>query len=566
MTEPRSPSPIDQVAADHVTALAGLDPVFAIHTGLPGSPGLPDYSPDGWAAREDLRRRTLAALRGLEPTDATDRITLAAIEERFAAESALQTAGEWAAQLNPITSPLTGLRAIFDLVPTATLDDWAAIATRLADLPDALAGYRASLRASADRGLAPARRQVEAALRRAVALADEATSFFVVFAATARPDGTAPPAALAADLERAAEAARRAYADMAAFLADELGPRARSDDAFGRDRYALWLPYFTGLQLDLDETYAWGLEELARTTAEQEAAARAIAGSGASIDDAIAVLDRDPARKLLGLDALRDWVQETADQAIAALDGTHFDIPAPVRRVEARIDPDRSGGVHYSAPSDDFTRPGRVWWSVPPGLTEFNSWREKTTVYHEAVPGHHLQNGLTIHNRAGLNLWRRHAARTSAHGEGWALYAERLMQELGFADDPGDRLGLLDGQRMRAARVVLDIGVHLRLPAPRRWGGGSWDAAKAWDFLRANVRWDEAFLKAELDRYLGWPGQAPSYKIGQRRWTQIRQEARLRAQAQGQDFDLKRFHGEALRLGPLPLSILGSALADAPTT
>ncbi|MDR1077511.1 MAG: DUF885 domain-containing protein, partial [Propionibacteriaceae bacterium] len=515
-------------------------------------------------AREDLRRRTLADLRRLDPVDASDQVTLAAVEERFAAESALQAAGEWAAQLNPITSPLSGLRAVFDLVPTATLDDWAAIATRLAGLPDALAGYRASLRASADRGLAPARRQIDAALRRAERLA-AADSFFVVFVAGARPDGKAPPPGLAADLERAAEAARRAHGDIAQFLADELGPRARSYDAFGRDRYALWLPYFTGLQLDLDETYAWGLEELALTTAEQEAAARAIAGPKASVDQAIAVLDQDPARKLLGLDALRGWVQETADQAIAALDQTHFDIPAPIRRLEARIDPDSSGGVHYSAPSDDFSRPGRVWWSVPPGLTVFNAWRERTTVYHEAVPGHHLQNGLAIHNRAELNPWRRHAARTSAHGEGWALYAERLMQEFGFVDDPGDLLGLLDGQRLRAARVVLDIGVHLALPAPQRWGGGSWDAAKAWDFLRANARWDEAFLRAELDRYLGWPGQAPSYKIGQRRWTELRQEARRRAQAQGQKFDLKRFHDQALRLGPLPLSILSQALADAPT-
>ncbi|MDR1264837.1 MAG: DUF885 domain-containing protein [Propionibacteriaceae bacterium] len=564
MTEPRPSSPIDRVADDHVTALADLDPVFAVQAGLSGAPGLPDYSPDGWTAREDLRQRTLAALRRLEPADATDRVTLAAIKERCAVESALQAAGEWAAQLNPITSPLTGLRAVFDLVPTVTLEDWAAIAIRLAGLPDALAGYRSSLRASAERGLAPASRQVDAALRRAEGLA-EPDGFFVAFVAAARPDGAAPPPALAADLERAAAAARQAYDDMARFLADELGPRARSDDAFGRERYALWLPYFSGIQLDLDETYAWGLEELAQTTAEQEAAAWAIAGPGASVDQAVAVLDRDPARKLLGLDALRDWVQETADQAIAALDGTHFDIPAPLCRLEARIDPDSSGGVHYSAPSDDFSRPGRVWWSVPPGLTEFNTWREKTTVYHEAVPGHHLQNGLAIHNRAELNLWRRHGARTSAHGEGWALYAERLMHEFGFVDDPGDLLGLLDGQRMRAARVVLDIGVHLRLPAPRRWGGGVWEAVKAWDFLRANVRWDEAFLQAELDRYLGWPGQAPSYKIGQRRWIELLQEARRRARIEGEAFDLKRFHSQALRLGPLPLSILGQALADTPT-
>ncbi|MDQ7994042.1 MAG: DUF885 domain-containing protein, partial [Propionicimonas sp.] len=193
--------------------------------------------------------------------------------------------------------------------------------------------------------------------------------------------------------------------------------------------------------------------------------------------------------------------------------------------------------------------------------TEFSTWREKTTVYHEGVPGHHLQIAQQVLIREQLNSWRRLVLWTSGHGEGWALYAERLMEEFGFMDDLGDRLGLLDGQRMRAARVVIDIGVHLGKPAPQRWGGGTWDAAKAWDLFKANANMDEAFLRFELNRYLGWPGQAPSYKIGQRLWEQARAGAPAAADAAGEPFSLKDFHSRALGLGSVPLSILPTALA-----
>ncbi len=145
----------------------------------------------------------------------------------------------------------------------------------------------------------------------------------------------------------------------------------------------------------------------------------------------------------------------------------------------------------------------------------------------------------------------------SGHGEGWALYSERLMEEFGYMDDLGDKLGLLDGQRMRATRVVLDIGVHLGKQAPQQYGGGTWNADKAWELLKANVNMDEKFLRFELNRYLGWPGQAPSYKIGQRLWEKVRAEA---AEQAGDDFSLKAFHTKALNLGSLPLSVLRVAV------
>ena len=133
------------------------------------------------------------------------------------------------------------------------------------------------------------------------------------------------------------------------------------------------------------------------------------------------------------------------------------------------------------------------------------------------------------------------------------------MADLGFLDDPGDRLGMLDGQRLRAARVVFDLGMHLGLPAPAEVGG--WTPESGGAFLRSNVNMSESFVRFEYTRYLGWPGQAPSYKVGQRLWERARDAARDAAAAQGRPFDVREFHARALSLGSVPLEVLPGVLA-----
>jgi uncharacterized protein (DUF885 family) len=200
-----------------------------------------------------------------------------------------------------------------------------------------------------------------------------------------------------------------------------------------------------------------------------------------------------------------------------------------------------------------------MWWSVPKGVTSFATWRERTTVYHEGVPGHHLQIAQTAYRRDVLNRWRRSMCWVSGHGEGWALYAERLMADLGFLEDPADYLGMLGAQSLRAARVVLDIGIHCGLPAPAEVGGGTWTYEKAWQFLSAHAYSAEGFRRFELNRYLGWPGQAPAYKIGERVWLQLREDAQAR---EGAAFDLKTFHRRALDIGSVGLDLLRAAVLD----
>ena len=289
-------------------------------------------------------------------------------------------------------------------------------------------------------------------------------------------------------------------------------------------------------------------------TEEQEAIAREIS-PGASVDEAIAVLDADPARKLQGTEQLQRWMQQLSDRVVEELSRSHFDIPEEIKRLECMIAPTQNGGIYYTGPSDDFSRPGRMWWSVPVGVTEFTTWRETTTVFHEGVPGHHLQIGQAVVNRESLNLWRRQLAGTSGHAEGWALYAERLMQQLGYLDDPGDRFGMLDAQRMRAARVVLDLGVHLGKQRPD--GGGGWDFDSALAFFRANCHETDASTLFEVNRYFGWPGQAPSYKVGQRLWEDLRDEVQRR---EGGAFSIRDFHSRTLALGGVGLDTLRTAV------
>ncbi len=552
----RQPTAIDAIAEAHFDAAVAASPMEATYLGVPvGQTEIDDLSPDGYAHHAELARATLARLDGATAVDAVDAVTLTAMRERLGLTVRTHEAGYDQMELNVIASPMQACRDVLDLMPTDTQDDWATIATRLTRIPRALEQYATTLRESADRGLVTPRRQVSECISQCQDLTTP-DGFFAGFLAVARAGTDDLDPAVRTDLERGVEAAATAYGRLGADLGEHLLGRAPEADACGRERYQLASQQFLGATVDLEETYAWGQEELARITADMAATAERVL-PGSSVKEAIEHLDRDPAYQLHGTDALREWMQGKADEVISHLAGTHFDVPDPVRTIECRIAPTQTGGIYYTGPSDDFTRPGRMWWSVPKGVTEFGTWRELTTVYHEGVPGHHLQVAQTIYRRELLNRWRRMMCWTSGHGEGWALYAERLMAELGYMDDPGNYLGLLDGQSLRAARVVLDIGVHCGFEAPAEVGGGDWTYEKAWAFLDSHANQGEEQLRFELSRYLGWPGQAPSYKIGERLWLELRAEA---AEREGDSFSLKDFHRRALDVGSVGLDALREAV------
>ena len=556
----RPATDIDRIAEDYLAKFVVLSPITATYLGVTGhDEELDDFSPAGHDAHAALRTDTLAQLDGATPVDDIDRVTLAAMRERLEVADQIHRADLDEMSLNVIASPLQEVRGCFDLMPTATDEDWGAISRRLTRVPAALAGWKESLLSASSKGNIAPWRQVKACIKQCADLVAE-DGYFAKLVENARLSHDGGPGELAEStkdsLATAAEGASAAYAQLGGWLKDHLLDDAPTNDACGEERYALLSRYFLGADVDLAETYAWGQQEVTRIAAEMDQVAERIK-PGSSVKEAIAALDADPAYQLHGTDELKAWMQERADEAIANLAGTHFDVPDPVRTIECLIAPTQTGGIYYTGPSEDFSRPGRMWWSVPKGVTEFGTWKELTTVYHEGVPGHHLQVAQTVFRSELLNKWRRMFAWTSGHGEGWALYAERLMAELGHMDDPGNMMGLLDSQSLRAARVVIDIGVHCGFEAPAEVGGGEWTYDKAWQYLIDHANQGEAWLRFELDRYLGWPGQAPSYKIGERLWMQLRDQVQER---EGASFSLREFHRRALDIGGVGLDTLSDAV------
>ncbi|KAB2349007.1 DUF885 domain-containing protein [Actinomadura rudentiformis] len=546
---------LDDLADRYVDDFAALDPCRAAMMGIAGQEAnLTDYSPEGFAARADLSRRTLAELNALTAggrTGGAGQVAAGVLRERLEVELALEDAKVNDSFLDTTDGPLQRLRQSFELLDDGPRTPWEAMASRLRALPGTLEGLRTSLSLARRDGRVAARRQV---LRNARACAQ--MEGYLAGLGAGYGDGP-----LRGELDEAARAAARATAGFAAFLTGELAPAAPDRDALGRERYELGVRDFLGTRLDLEETYAWGWEELARIGTEIDNAAERIVPAE-PLRVVLAALESDPAYRVRGADRFRAWLQELADQAIDDLDGTHFDIPAPLRRIECRIPNEE--GIYYLAPAEDLSRPGTVWWGVADPDQDIVTWGVPATMFHESVPGHHLQLGITTLNTTTLNRFQRLASELfPGHCEGWGLYAERLMDELGYFTDPAYRLGMwAGGQRLRAARIVLDIGLHLELEIPkgvRFHPGERWTPELALSFLRGHTTPDIP-VEFEIDRYLGRPGQAIAYKLGEKVWLEAREAARRR---EGAAFDLKAFHRRALDLGPMGLDMLRAELAAA---
>jgi len=530
---------------DYVTRWAALDPVAAGSRGITGAFGAAtDYSPEGHAARADLIASTLAALGPLPVTSAADRLAAGFLAERLEAQLAWHQAGEPLRELSTPFGRIVVLRDSADLLPRAGQDAWRNIAARLRAIPEMFSSWRASLETGLGKGLRAARRQaVEAAVQ-----ADRLAAGTHDALVASYGDGP-----LADELAAAAGVAYQGYRDIARYLREDYAPRAAEADRVGAERYAVAARLSLGADIDLTEAYEWGWAELRRIEAEMAAEADKVS-PGASVDEAAAILD--DSQYVVGTDAYLSWLQVRHDRAIAQLDGVHFDIAAPLRAIEVVLARgSTSGAAYYTPPSEDLARTGRTWWPVGErgDQDRFATWSELSTVFHEGVPGHHLQAGAAKMTGDGLSRFAK-SSFVSGHGEGWALYAERLADELGWFSEPGTRLGMLGGSALRAARVVIDIGVHLDLPLP---DGSRWTFAKACEVLRERGRAEPHRVHAEVVRYFGWPGQAISYKLGERGWLAAREHARRRP-----GFDLKRWHTAALNLGPIGLRDLAAELAQ----
>ena len=536
----REPSLLDATCEDFVYDLAAISPTLATQIGIDGHDGeLQDFSPEYWDRVADRMRDLIADVDALNDStdesddeddfDDVDNLTAAILRDRLCMKLELHHRGELLRQLNNIASPIQEIRDSFALMPRVTEQDFDAIASRMSRIPAALAGYRESLAEAASAGDVASHRQIDAVINQCEALGESESQLDEL--------GLPPESKIV-------EEAKAAFTQMADWLSTELGPKSPHDDAVGRERYELFAEFFHGRNVDLDEGYAWAQEELKRTVDKQKQIARKLYD-----DDSVAAayrhLNQDERYTIHGTDNLLAWMN-SVNEDVANV----FPIPEGMPPVECAIDRAGSGGIFYTPPSDDMIRPGTMWWSVPEGQETFHTWQELTTVFHEGIPGHHLQHAYALLNRGELNFWRRSVCWNSAHGEGWALYAEHLMD--GYREDLGYRMGLLDSMRLRLARVMVDIGVHLKKTTPE--GTGVWDAQYAKAFLRDNTAMAEANLAFELDRYMGWPGQAPSYALGFKDWIDLRDQALSRGMTQDE------FHTKALSLGSMPMDILAHAI------
>ncbi|ANS63687.1 hypothetical protein SLINC_1463 [Streptomyces lincolnensis] len=561
MSEIKSPLP-REIADAYVEELVALDPITGTFLGVrESSSGLPDTSPAGQEAFAELARRTLARLDEAERQPAADsdieRRCARLLRERLNAKLTVHAADESLRSVSNLSSIAHAVRQVFTVTPAQSEEDWTAIADRLRAVPAALEGYRECLALGLERKLYGGPRATATFVEQLGEWADagEGRGWFEVYAA-------AGPESLRSELDAAARSATEAVVRLRDWTRDVYAPAIEgAPDVAGRERYARWVRYFNGTDLDLDEAYAYGWSEYHRLLGEMRAEAEKILPGAATPWVALAHLD-EHGTHIEGVDEVREWLQGLMDEAMDALDGTHFDLAERVRRVESRIAPPGGAAApYYTPPSDDFSRPGRTWLPTM-GETRFPVYDLVSTWYHEGVPGHHLQLAQWKHVAGNLSRYQASVGMVSANAEGWALYAERLMDELGFLTDPERRLGYLDAQMMRAVRVIIDIGMHLELTIPDDspfHPGETWTPALAQEFFGSHSSRPADFVESELTRYLSMPGQAIGYKLGERAWLLGRENARRR---HGDAFDLKAWHMAALSQGSLGLDDLVDELSE----
>lgn len=534
------------IADRYLDDLAEVDPAAAAALGHSTPVRIGPLDPGAYDARAEAARRALGGLQDAEPDNRPDQLLQSAMTERLGSDLALNDVGFTRGLLAPLATPVHLMRQVFDSLPSTTAEEVEVVLANLQRIPAALSEYRGTIQQTADRGYLVAQRQIRT-------VADQIQSWLDAdyYGAVA---GRCQQPALADEVTHAAAQASTASEQFAQWLREDLFHAARSSDPVGPEVYRITAGAFLGAHVEPEELYDWGWERIAELQRRERELARQISGSD-DVAAATALLDADPARIIATGEPLREWLQTRLDDITDAVDGRWFDIPAATRAVEARIDTAASGVMYYTPMDAALTRPGRVWWTVPEGTKTVASWRQASTVHHEGVPGHHLQHAIT-HQLTHLHPWQRLLCHVHGYAEGWAHYAEHLAADIGLLDDPGDALGQVHAALWRACRVVVDIGLHLQLPVPEgKLSQREWTPELGVSMLHEVAGVDPQTAQFEVDRYLGWPGQALAFSVGSKLWHDARDAA-------GGERELRAFHAEALALGPMGLDPLRNALAD----
>ncbi len=374
-----------------------------------------------------------------------------------------------------------------------------------------------------------------------------ASPFYTPFETMAQGMSPAMQSALRAEAASAIEdVVVPAYRRLAEFLDNTYLPQARASFGVGAEPegqafYANRIRYFTTTALSAEQIHEIGLNEVARIRAEMQSLIDSIGFDG-SFADFLVFLRTDPQFYYETPEALFDAYLATSkriDPELVKLFGRLPRMPYGLRPIADAVAP-HTTTAFYSPPADDGSRAGFYYVNLYQPSTRPKYEIEVLTV-HEAMPGHHLENALTM-ELGQLPAFRRHDYLT-AFSEGWALYTESLGEDLGLYRDPYSRFGQLTYEMWRAVRLVIDTGIH----------AFGWERQRAIDFFIANAAKTELDIVNEVDRYISWPGQALAYKIGELQIKRLRAEAETRL---GEAFDIRAFHDQLLATGPVPLGLM----------
>jgi uncharacterized protein (DUF885 family) len=554
VTTPDPTTPVNALADRFWEGVLELNPTLATTYGDNRyADRLEDPGPEGRAKARALLERTLADAQAIDPDGLPleDRITrdMLIVIGELGIEEDDQRIHELRV-VDQMGGPQTLLPQLTQFQPADTPDGLAAFLARLEAYPAYMAANAQILRDGLTSGLTAPRIVAERTIAQVERLLEVPIDQAVIPAmATVASD---------ADRERIRDAVRdHVYPADQAFLDALRGDylaATREDPGLwsapnGEQLYRTAIRAYTTLELDPREVHEIGMEELREIEAERRKIADA-AGFGPDTKAYRASLQGDPANIPSTREALVERATEDIERGLAAAPAYFGRLPragCEVRPVEEYKERD-APFAYYFPPNVDGSRPG-IYYVNAYDLPSRTFTALATTTYHEAVPGHHFQIALEMENE-NLITFRRLGSRMvgGAYVEGWGLYSERLADEMGLYRSEGERFGMLDAMAWRAARLVVDTGLHaLR-----------WTRQQSIDFLR-EAGLTETNAVIETDRYICWPGQALTYKIGQREIERLRHELEAR---DGSRFDLRAFHDAVLGHGSLPLATLSRELPN----
>jgi uncharacterized protein (DUF885 family) len=518
---------------------------------------LADESLAAYARRDAETRAFLAELQAIDRAalSAPRRTDYDILREQLADRLGTFEFGEHLMPFNADSGFHTAFALLPMQVPLTTVRDYENYLARLAAMPRAIDQNVALLEEGLRRGMTVPRATLEGIETTVVPLARVAPEEHPLF----EPFRSFPAPLPAAERERLAAAGRRALADgvipayarFLDFLTGRYLPGARAtlaaaDLPRGREYYAFLIRRFSTLELAHEEIHRLGLSEMAAIRREMDGV-RARTGFTGDLAAFLAFLRSDPRfyaetpEELLRAAA---WIAKRMDGKLPGLFGRLPRQPYGVMAVPPALAPKYTSG-RYSPSPQDSTEPGWYWVNTY-ALDKRPLYNLTALTLHEAVPGHHLQGALAEEAEEVLPF--RRYSYISAFGEGWGLYSEWLGREAGMYEDPYDEFGLLGYQAWRAARLVVDTGIHAL----------AWSRQQAIDYLAANTALPLHEVTTEIDRYISWPGQALSYYIGYRELRRLRAEAEREL---GSAFDVRAFHDAVLEQGSVPLPVLAERVA-----